>query len=288
MLLLLRLFKSFAAPPRLAVVTDTDKFAYQDLLRFGLVSVAVIACLCLNAVLLFGRDVEAFGKFASLFAQLFSDAFRRLGLGSHGYLMLLMKLWFTMFMVLCAIILLNMLLAIILDNYMDVKRVSASAQSLTDQFHEMRRRRQRQKRKERMRLTDVWDHFVSEAHGRPKLALADERDITVDILQQMGMPRSQAARTLQSSWVAHLKATTAPFELKHSAAWLARFETDTPKMRNALYFLFDRLDFFDTRFARLDVTFPMWLRRIWHKRLQCKCIGSTAKLPKNCAIAECS
>ena len=95
MLLLLRLFKSFAAPPRLPVVTDTVKFAYQDLLRFGLVSVAVIACLCLNAVLLFGRDVEAFGKFASLFAQLFSDAFRRLGLGSHGYLMLLMKLWFT-------------------------------------------------------------------------------------------------------------------------------------------------------------------------------------------------
>lgn len=43
MLLLLRLFKSFAARPRLPVVTDTVKFAYQDLLRFGLVSVAVIA-----------------------------------------------------------------------------------------------------------------------------------------------------------------------------------------------------------------------------------------------------
>lgn len=206
-----------------------------------------------------------------------------------------MKLWRTMFMVLCAIILLNMLLAIILDNYMDVKRVSASDQSLTDQFHEMRRRQQRQKRKERMRLTDVWDHFVSEAHGRPKLALADERDITVDILQQMdqmGMPRSQAARTLQSSWVAHLKATTAPFELKHSAAWLARFETDIDwHSENAECSVFP---FWPTRFlryyifARLDVAFPMWLRRIWHKRLQCKCIGSTAKLPKNCAIAECS
>ena len=50
MLLLLRLFKSFAAQPRLAVVTDTIKLAYQDLLHFGLVSVAVLACLCLNAV----------------------------------------------------------------------------------------------------------------------------------------------------------------------------------------------------------------------------------------------
>lgn len=92
-------------------------------------------------------------------------------------------LWFTIFMVLCAIILLNMLLAIILDNYMDVKRVNSSAQSLTEQFYEMRRRRQMQKRKERMRLTDVWEHFVSEANGRPKLALADEREITATKLK---------------------------------------------------------------------------------------------------------
>ena len=35
MLLLLRLFKSFAAQPRLAVVTDTIKLASQDLLHFG-------------------------------------------------------------------------------------------------------------------------------------------------------------------------------------------------------------------------------------------------------------
>eukprot|EP00438_Fugacium_kawagutii_P030892 Skav215845 [mRNA] locus=scaffold1630:133564:135915:- [translate_table: standard] len=254
MLLLLRLFKSFAAQPRLAVVTDTIKLAYQDLLHFGLVSVAVIACLCLNAVLLFGRDVEAFGNLPRALHSSFRMLFGDWDWGpmeevsrSGAYL------WFTMFMVLCTIILLNMLLAIILDNYMDVKRVSASAQSLTEQFHEMRRRRQMLKRKERMRLTDVWDHFVSEAQGRPKLALTDEREITVDILQQMGMPRSQAARTLQSSWFAHLKATTVPFELKHSAEWLTRFEVDTRKMRNALYFLFDRLDFYDTRFAKLDV-----------------------------------
>ena len=36
MLLLLRLFKSFAAQPRLAVVTDTIKLASQDLLHFGI------------------------------------------------------------------------------------------------------------------------------------------------------------------------------------------------------------------------------------------------------------
>ena len=184
MLLLLRLFKSFAAQPRLAVVTDTIKLAYQDLLHFGLVSVAVLACLCLNAVLLFGRDVEAFGNLPrslhSSFRMLFGDwdwaPMQEVSRGGA-------YLWFTIFMVLCAIILLNMLLAIILDNYMDVKRVNSSAQSLTEQFYEMRRRRQMQKRKERMRLTDVWEHFVSEANGRPKLALADEREITATKLK---------------------------------------------------------------------------------------------------------
>ena len=134
MLLLLRLFKSFAAQPRLAVVTDTIKLASQDLLHFGLVSAAVIACLCLNAVLLFGRDVEAFGNLPrslhSSFRMLFGDwewAPMEEVSRSGAYL------WFTIFMVLVAIILLNMLLAIILDNYMDVKRVSASAQSLGEQ-----------------------------------------------------------------------------------------------------------------------------------------------------------
>ena len=159
-------------------------------------------------------------------------------------------LWFTMFMVLVVIILLNMLLAIILDNYMDVKRVSASADSLGAQMTEMYRRRKMLKRKERVRLNDIWDSFVAEASGRPKIALATDRQITADKLQQIvpGIPHSQASRTLQNSWLAHLKATTAPFELKHSSRHLAAFEMETRKVRNGLFFLFDRLDFYDTRY----------------------------------------
>ena len=211
---------------------------------------AVLACLCLNAVLLFGRDEEAFGNlfrsFHSAFRMMFGDwdwmpMERVTRTGAY--------LWFTMFMVLVVIILLNMLLAIILDNYMDVKRVSASADSLGAQIQEMYRRRKMLKRKERVRLNDIWDSFVAEAGGRPKLALATDRQITAEMLQQIvpGIPHPQASRTLQNSWLAHLKATTAPFELKHSSRHLSRFEVETRKVRNGLFFLFDRLDFYDTR-----------------------------------------
>ena len=211
---------------------------------------AVLACLCLNAVLLFGRDEEAFGNlFRSLhtaFRMMFGDwdwmPMERVS-RTGAYL------WFTMFMVLVVIILLNMLLAIILDNYMDVKRVSASADSLGAQIQEMYRRRKMLKRKERVRLNDIWDSFVAEARGRPKIALARDRQVTAEMLQQIvpGIPLSQASRTLQNSWLAHLKATTAPFELKHSSRHLSMFEVESRKVRNGLFFLFDRLDFYDTR-----------------------------------------
>ena len=207
-------------------------------------------------MLLFGRDEEAFGNlfrsFHSAFRMMFGDwdwmPMERVS-RSGAYV------WFTIFMVLVVIILLNMLLAIILDNYMDVKRLSSSADSLGAQIQEMYRRRKMLKRKERVRLNDIWDNLVAEAGGRPKIALALDRHITAEKLQQMvpGIPRSQASRTLQNSWLAHLKATTAPFELKHSSHHLSTFEKDTRKIRNALFFLFDRLDFYDTRDDSEDI-----------------------------------
>ena len=60
MLLLLRLFKSFAAQPRLAVVTDTIKLASQDLLHFGASACnethrfLCVACLCMLVLGPFG------------------------------------------------------------------------------------------------------------------------------------------------------------------------------------------------------------------------------------------
>ncbi|CAJ1413661.1 unnamed protein product, partial [Effrenium voratum] len=250
MLLMLRLFKSFAAQPRLAVVTDTLSLASQDLLHFGIVLLAVMACLCLNGVLLFGRDLEEFGN---LFRSLHSSFRMMFGDWEWGPMEEVSRagayLWFTMFMVLVVIILLNMLLAIILDNYMDVKKISASAQTLGQQMQEMRRRRQMQKAQERVKLSDVWRLFVDH-EGGVKAALCSERPLTVSSLQDMvpGIPRPQAARTLQNSWMAHLKATTAPFELKHAQLPLCRFEAETRRLRNELYFIFDRLDFYDTRF----------------------------------------
>merc|ERR1740138_230178 len=63
MMVMLRLFKSFAAQARLAIVTSTLQEAAQDMIHFFIVFLSVTCCLTLNAVLFFGQDLEDFGTF---------------------------------------------------------------------------------------------------------------------------------------------------------------------------------------------------------------------------------
>eukprot|EP00931_Biecheleriopsis_adriatica_P004589 TRINITY_DN106232_c0_g1_i1.p1 TRINITY_DN106232_c0_g1~~TRINITY_DN106232_c0_g1_i1.p1 ORF type:complete len:1060 (-),score=244.56 TRINITY_DN106232_c0_g1_i1:60-3239(-) len=249
-MLMLRLFKSFAAQPRLAVVTDTIKMASQDMLHFGIVLLAVVCSLTLCSVLLFGRDLEAFGDFGRATHSCFRMMFGDWDLDDmEDVTRTSTYVWFTLFLSLVVIILLNMLLAIIMDNYMAVKKRSSSAQSLAAQIQEMRRRRRMLRNKERVRLNDIWDAFVGEANGDERAASRSERELTAEIIQDTvsGIPFSQAERTLKNSWKEHLKATTVPFELEHSKEWLQRLEQETRIVRNALYFIYDRVFFYDTR-----------------------------------------
>jgi len=249
-IVMLRLFKSFAAQPRLAVVTETLLAASQDMLHFGIVLASVVLTLCIDAVLLFGRDNEDFGTVARslmtsarmMFGDWDWEPVEKISRGGSYF-------WFTLFMIFIVIILLNMLLAIIMDNYMNVKKRSASAQSLSAQANEMWRRRQMLKRKERVRLNDIWDAFLANANGRVKVASNSDRNITADYILDLvpDIPYTQASRTLQNSWAEHIKATTPPFDMEQAAPSLFRLEAKTRQIRNALFFAHDRVDFADTR-----------------------------------------
>jgi len=250
MMMMLRLFKSFAAQPRLAVVTKTLFEASQDMLHFGIVLASVIFTLCIDAVLLFGRDIEDFGTFArsmvTAFRMMFGDwdwePVEKVNRAGSYF-------WFSLFMIFIVIILLNMLLAIIMDNYMNVKKRSAAAQSLGKQISEMWRRRQMLKRKERVRLNDIWDSFLDNANGRMKAMCKSERPITAGFLLDLvpDIPPSQAARTLQNSWAEHVKATSRPFEMETATPSLVHLEALTRQIRNALFFAYDRVELTDTR-----------------------------------------
>lgn len=201
-IIMMRLFKSFSAQPRLAVVTSTLEVAGQDLLHFFIVFMSIYVCMTVNSILFFGQDVEEFATFdralhncfRALFGDWDYDAMQQIGRFQAG-------IWFWLFLMIMVIILLNMLLAIVMDSYAAVKEGTADAQTLMDQINEMVRRRRQFVRGERVRLTDVWNWFEEDAGGDVKALLANERKITPQFLEDNvpKMKLKQAKRTLENA-----------------------------------------------------------------------------------------
>eukprot|EP00418_Pyrodinium_bahamense_P061581 CAMPEP_0179169022 /NCGR_PEP_ID=MMETSP0796-20121207/83164_1 /TAXON_ID=73915 /ORGANISM="Pyrodinium bahamense, Strain pbaha01" /LENGTH=466 /DNA_ID=CAMNT_0020871817 /DNA_START=1 /DNA_END=1401 /DNA_ORIENTATION=+ len=249
MMVMLRLFKSFSAQPRLAMVTETMKEAYQDMLHFSLVFLGVSVCLCLNAVLLFGQDHEEFATFSralhSCFRMMFGDWDWQ---PMEEVWRIMAMLWFWLFMLLLVFILLNMLLAIVMDNYMNVKKRSSSAITLGDQIQSMWRRRKQTLRKERVKLTDILQWFTEDADQAEEKVMESARLITPTFLMDnvRNIPMDQALRTLKNAEKQHRKATEDEFKLEDAVAPLDRISANTRLIRDGLYYAFDRADYYDT------------------------------------------
>eukprot|EP00913_Durusdinium_trenchii_P035886 g33579.t1 len=115
---MLRLFKSFEAQPRLAIVTATLKTAAPDFGHFMLVIACVFACLLVSGILFLGQDMEGFTTPEHAFR---SSLLAVLGhwdwevLNQIGHFKAAFWLW--VFSIVLSLIALNMLLAIILDAY---------------------------------------------------------------------------------------------------------------------------------------------------------------------------
>jgi regulator of replication initiation timing len=137
LIIVLRLFKSFHAQPRLAIVTKTIQVSMEDLSHFLLVFACVFFGFVTSAVVLFGREVTELSNFfrCTIFCT-------RLILGDIDYDALktpgrmLGGTWMIVFMVIASLLLLNMLLAIVMDSYSEVKSGSMSSQTLFGQLSE--------------------------------------------------------------------------------------------------------------------------------------------------------
>eukprot|EP00931_Biecheleriopsis_adriatica_P050012 TRINITY_DN28942_c0_g1_i1.p1 TRINITY_DN28942_c0_g1~~TRINITY_DN28942_c0_g1_i1.p1 ORF type:complete len:906 (-),score=135.37 TRINITY_DN28942_c0_g1_i1:91-2778(-) len=201
-IIMLRLFKSFEAQPRLAIVTATLKTAAPDLAHFFMVFFCVFVCFLVNSILFFGQDVEDFSTVDratfTCFRAMFGDwdwaAMREIGYTKAA-------VWFWLFMLVMVLVLLNMLLAIIMDAYQVEKEKASDATTLMRQIMDMVRRRRQFKRGERVRLNDVWAVFCSRSHGDEKAMMASEEKIKAELLVSIvpRMPFKQAHRTLVNS-----------------------------------------------------------------------------------------
>lgn len=205
-ILMLRLFKSFAAQPRLAIVTKTLERAAEDLIHFCIVFCCVYMCLVINSILFFGQDLQDFCTLLrainSCFRAMFGDwdfpEMQEIGL-------IKAQIWFWSFMLLMVLILLNMLLAVIMDAYTEEKARARTAQSLVFQSFDMGRRFWQYRKGERVRLNDIWAVFEKEYHGDIKRMFKDDRLISIPwLLERVPHLREvQAKRTMEKSLARH-------------------------------------------------------------------------------------
>eukprot|EP00746_Dinoflagellata_sp_MGD_P152328 gnl/MRDRNA2_/MRDRNA2_83580_c0_seq3.p1 gnl/MRDRNA2_/MRDRNA2_83580_c0~~gnl/MRDRNA2_/MRDRNA2_83580_c0_seq3.p1 ORF type:complete len:863 (+),score=149.05 gnl/MRDRNA2_/MRDRNA2_83580_c0_seq3:151-2739(+) len=247
MVVMARLFKSFAAQPRLAVVTATLVEAAQDMLHFFIVFTSVYVCMVVNGVLLFGQDVEDFATFDRAFHTCFRamfgdwdwDALSDVGRFYAG-------LWFWLFLLIMVIILLNILLAVLMDAYACVKQNAGNAQTLPKQISEMIRRRRQFKQKQRVRLNDIWDAFFAEC-GDEKELLASENIIRPDDLKRKvkDIPASQAKRTMKNALDAFEKEQQQPYSLEEALNHIKQIEKRTQTIRDATKNTREKIDFYD-------------------------------------------
>jgi len=124
---MLKFFKAFQANPRLQLVTRALNRAANDMFHWSVVFAAIFVGFALSGNILFGGDIIHFNSFGASFNTAFAvlmgdfgwyvdQSESNLGLAS-GMPFLLLGFWFWIFMVLVTLILLNMLLAIILEHY---------------------------------------------------------------------------------------------------------------------------------------------------------------------------
>lgn len=159
--IMLRLFKGYAAQPRLALVTRTLERAGMDLAHFLFVFITIFFAFGAAGLALFGREMDEFSTFAlsvnTLYRILLGD-FMWDKMAIVGTLPAALFFWF--YTVIVVLIMLNMLLAVILDTYSTVKKQVGNAETLWSQSVESFVRWLEKRRNQRVGLDFVWECLV--------------------------------------------------------------------------------------------------------------------------------
>lgn len=205
-IIMLRLFKAFAAQPRLAVVTETLRTAWQDIFHFCIVFLSIFVSFTISGNILFGQDLEGFATLDRSFLTCFRcmlgdfdwDAFESIGRAPAG-------VWFGLFMAVVNILLLNMSMAIIMGAYDDVRLKAGNAQTLLDQIVDIQRRSAENRKGLRVSLAEVLKAFALQEPDEER-RMSDETPLTkqnlINVVSQYRnkvIPDKQAERVLRKA-----------------------------------------------------------------------------------------
>lgn len=201
-----RFFKAFNAQPRLSMVTRTLSRATNDIFHFGIVFMSVFVAYVLSGLCLFGEELTDFADFDrsmnSCWRLLLGDfdweELRVVGRLEAG-------LWFWSFSIMLMLIMLNMLLAIVMDFYTEVKASVGNAETLYSQSMELWNRFKSERLRHRLSLgTVLWvlDPTDLDADDEDE---GEEVFLTPESFYQRivesGMDKKLSAPTAEKDWL---------------------------------------------------------------------------------------
>jgi hypothetical protein len=255
MVVMMRLFKSFDAQPRLAVVTRTLYLAAPGIVHFSIVFASVYICMAVNGVLLFGQNTEAFADFwrgfYTCFRVMFGD-WDWVAMKEVGRQWALP--WFWIFNMMIAVILLNMLLAILMDAYTEVKNDISDAQTLPTQVSEMIRRHRQSKRLERVKLNDIWASYLAEMKDEKDMLNNKDHISSEDVIAKVkGIPRIQAERTIKNAKKVKERRESKPFTQDEVLRNLGDINVMTTLVKENARRLRKQVEVYDSSFSQAEL-----------------------------------
>ena len=134
-IIVFRLFKAFKAQPRLALVTKTMTSAATDLIHFAIVFSSVFLAFAVAGVVLFGGEVLDFATLDRAIVACFRvvhgdfqwDEISTIGRAEAA-------IWLVLFIIVMVMMLVNMLIAIVLDHYTKCKEAAGKSETLWGEF----------------------------------------------------------------------------------------------------------------------------------------------------------
>jgi hypothetical protein len=195
LLIMFRFFKAFKAQPRLAVVTNTITRSLTDLAHFLVVLMVVMFAYAVAAMFLFGHRLLNFAEVGTALNTCFL-----IMIGDFDFMELSAEdplaavFWFWSYMILVALIMLNMLLAIIMDVYTEVKMDASGQDAIWTQARKV--------------LQDSWGHrdwikvrqIVDQVNNLPMKITQLDKDLLLELVPEMVEPQAMAliAETLEA------------------------------------------------------------------------------------------
>jgi len=139
LLLQFRFFISFGAQPRLALVTNTIRAVVVDLVHFLIVLLPTFLTYAFAGNLLFGRRMRAFStlnqSMMTCFRIMIESEYPWNDLSARDYITA--GIWSWTFIMVVAILMINMVLAIILDVYNEVHDNTSDAETIWETIHQV-------------------------------------------------------------------------------------------------------------------------------------------------------